>query len=103
MIEQQLAGLRERDAVAVAHEKDGAKFPLHCLDLDAQRWLRDIQPLGCATEIQLLSDGHEVTQLAEVHLIYPQAITEPWKSYWTISIVPSSLARNERIQIWPSV
>jgi hypothetical protein len=43
-------------------------------DLLAERWLRDVQPLGGAAEMQLLRDRDEVAKLAKFHDSFTESI-----------------------------
>ena len=51
-------------------ERECADFLLQQPDLLAQRRLADMQALGSAGEMQLLGDGDEVTQVAQLHVSY---------------------------------
>ena len=55
------------DRAAVAVEQADLQVAFERLDLLGQRRTRDVQPFGRATEVQLLGDGHEVAQLAQLH------------------------------------
>ena len=43
----------------------------------AQRWLRHVQPSSGAPEVELLGDGEEVAQLAELHPIDDTTLVLP--------------------------
>jgi hypothetical protein len=43
-----------------------ADVPLEITNLLRERWLRDVQPLSCATEMELFSDRNEVTKMANL-------------------------------------
>ena len=49
-----------------AGQQLAAELVLELADLLAQRRLGDVQPGGRAAEVQLLGDGHEVAQLAQL-------------------------------------
>jgi hypothetical protein len=61
------AGLGQLDAPA-ADEQLHAQLPLQGLDLGAERWLGDAQPLGGSAEVQLLGDGDEVAKMSKLHV-----------------------------------
>ena len=65
--QQRLARGRQPDRAPVAEEDPLAQLGLEPPDLLADRGLRDPQPLGRAREVQLLGDGDEVGELAELH------------------------------------
>ena len=50
-----------------AIDQFGAHFAFELLDLPAQRRLRNVEPVGSAREISLISHRNEVPQLSKVH------------------------------------
>jgi hypothetical protein len=70
-LQQRHAGLRQRDAPGRAIEQPHAELPLEPGDRRAERLLRDVQSLRRAREVQLLGDGDEVPQLAQLHIHTP--------------------------------
>ena len=58
------AGVRQRDAPLASIEQPHPKLVLELADLFADSWLRYVQPLGGAAEMQLLGDRDEVAKLA---------------------------------------
>ena len=60
-------GERQLDAAPRRREQLDAELVLELLHLPAERRLRDVQAGGGAPEVQLLGDGHEVTQMAQLH------------------------------------
>jgi len=65
--QQSRTGGGQGDGTAVTVEQADLQVALERLDLLGQRRTRNVQPLGRATEIQLLGDGHEVAQLTQLH------------------------------------
>jgi hypothetical protein len=65
--EQLRTGRGEGDGPAVAVEKRHAKVPFERLDLLGQRRPSDQQPGRGPAEVQLLGDGDEVSELAQLH------------------------------------
>src|SRR5262249_17877237 len=59
------SGVGELDPAAKTAEQLDPEPPLHVLDALGQRWLADLEPLGCPAEMQLLRHGNEVVQLAQ--------------------------------------
>lgn len=57
----------ELDPTGAAVEQRHADLLLEASDLHAERRLRHVQPLRGATEMKLLGDGHEITQLTKLH------------------------------------
>ena len=72
-VENGLAGLGDGDdTLAVAHEDVGAQLLLQLLDLFADVGLRGVQRVGGIGNLQAAShDFIEITQLLQVHGIYP--------------------------------
>src|SRR5690606_21105937 len=66
-VAQMNPGGSEGDVARAALEEGRADLVLEPPDLHAQRWLRHVQPLRRATEMQFLRDGYEVAQLTEFH------------------------------------
>jgi len=67
LVEHRRAGIGEGDVAVRAGEQRDTELVLELADLLADGRLRDVQPLGCPTEMQLLRDGHEVLQMPEFH------------------------------------
>jgi hypothetical protein len=65
--QERRAGRCRLHAPARAREELGPELVLQQPDLVAQRGLRHVQPLGRPAEVQLLGDGDEVAQVAELH------------------------------------
>ena len=65
--DEQLAGLRHRDAPRRALDERDAELRLEAADLLRQRRLRDVLAGGRAREVALVRDGDEVAQLAQIH------------------------------------
>ncbi len=59
------AGLSDHAALR-ALEQLGPQLALQPLDGQAQRWLRHVQPLRGAAEVQLLGHGNELAQRAQL-------------------------------------
>jgi hypothetical protein len=68
LFEEDLAGVRQLETTRNPVEKLGAQLALERLDLLAQRWLRDPQPLGGAAKVPFLGNGDEVAQMSKLHL-----------------------------------
>src|SRR4029077_5050593 len=66
-LEKALADAREHDTAGLAREQACPKRRFQGLDLGAQRQRRDPELRGRAREMQLLGDGHEVSQMSELH------------------------------------
>jgi hypothetical protein len=65
-IEKGLAGVRELHLARGAQKQVGPKLLLELADGDAERWLRHVQSLGGAAEVELLCDRDEVAQMAKL-------------------------------------
>ena len=65
--EERRAGRGQLDLALVAQQQLRADLLLERADLLAQRRLGHVQALGRAAEVQLLGDGDEVAQVAELH------------------------------------
>ena len=63
---QLTSDLSDRDALTMADEQRDAELFLQLPDMSAERWLGHVQPLGRAPEVELLGDGDEVPQLAQL-------------------------------------
>jgi hypothetical protein len=63
-----LAGVGQCDRAAVASEQRESQVSLEQPDLFGERRLGDVQQLGGVREVQLLGDGDEVPQVAQMHL-----------------------------------
>jgi hypothetical protein len=62
----------------------GPELLLETFDMVTQRGLRHAQPLSRPAEVQLLRNGHEVTQALEVHRFLIHALYQSVnKKYWT--------------------
>jgi hypothetical protein len=61
--EEALPHLREDDAARLAHEQVGAQHGFQGADLRAERRRGDIQSCRRPREVQLLRDGHEVSEV----------------------------------------
>ena len=59
--------LYDRELAALAIKQARAYLLLQCPDLNAQRRLCNVQPLGGAREAQLLRHGQKITQAANLH------------------------------------
>ena len=67
MIEQPLAGLRQRDAASIAHKQGLAQFGFKAAYLAAECRLRDIEHDGGLAEAAQFGHVHEVFELLEIH------------------------------------
>jgi hypothetical protein len=65
--EERTARGRQLDAALRPVEEHDSELLLELADLLAQRRLRDPHPRGRAAEVQLLRDGDEVAEVAELH------------------------------------
>ena len=65
--EERRAGRGQLDLALVAQQQRRADLLLELADLLAQRRLGHVQALRRAAEVQLLGDGDEVAQVAELH------------------------------------
>jgi hypothetical protein len=76
LFEQELAVRGELHFARGAVEELAAELALECPDLRRKCRLRDVQPLGCAAEVQLLGDGEEVAQMPklDVHRSRPTSL-----------------------------
>jgi hypothetical protein len=77
------AGGGELHAARDAREERRADVALEVADLPAQRRLGDVQARRRAAEVQLLGDGDEVAQVAELHGGLPRGYRTAPKMYWT--------------------
>ena len=66
-LEEALADMGECDAAGLAGEELGAEHGLERLDLRAQRRRRNIELARRAREMQLVGDGNEIPEMAELH------------------------------------
>jgi hypothetical protein len=57
--------------VGAAFQQADAELTLEPLHLLAQRRLHDVLPGGRATEVQFLSQGHEIAKLTQLHARRP--------------------------------
>src|ERR1700694_3229409 len=64
-------GRRELDAARHALEEGCADLALQVADLPAQGRLCNVQALCRPAEMELLRDGHEVTEMTELHAAMP--------------------------------
>ena len=60
-------GVGELDVALGAREQLDAEFVFQTFDLLAERWLRDMQLLCRAAEMQFLGYGDEVAEVAKLH------------------------------------
>ena len=67
--QQPLAVGRERDPAGGAGEQAHAELPLEAADVAAHGLLGHVQPGGGAGKVQLLGNGDEVAQQAQVELV----------------------------------
>jgi hypothetical protein len=74
------AGLGQLDAPA-ADEQLHAQLTLERLDLEAERWLGDAQPLGRPAEVQLLGDGDEVAKMSRAPCSPSTLATRLWPAW----------------------
>jgi hypothetical protein len=56
-------GRRQRDVVGAAFQQADAQLTLEPLHLLAQRRLHDVLPFRSPAKVQLLGQGHEITEL----------------------------------------
>jgi hypothetical protein len=56
-----------RDDAARPPEQGDAQLVLEPSDRLGERWLSDVQPVGRAAEVELLEDGEEVPEVAELY------------------------------------
>jgi hypothetical protein len=66
MIQQHPSGIGELDSAVGAIEEPGAQAGLEALDLLAEGWLRDSKPSGRPAEMELLGDGEEGAEVAQL-------------------------------------
>jgi hypothetical protein len=84
LLQEQPTGIRQADAALGAVKELRPKLLLQAFDLVAQRGLGHVQPLGRPAEVQLLCNGHEVTQALEVHRLLIHVLYQLVnKKYWT--------------------
>ena len=57
------AGRVSRTERVLRSNKRRPQLALEVFDRAAQRWLRDVQPVGCSAEVEFLGDGEERLQL----------------------------------------
>ena len=67
LLQEEAPRLREPDAPPVPFEQRRAQLVLDRLDLLAERRLAHVQAARGPAEVELLGDGDEVAQLADVH------------------------------------
>ena len=72
LLVEQPPGLAEAQRPAATFDQDKAQLIFKLLHLPAQRRLRDVQDLGGAREVSLARNGHEVAEMAKLHLIPPR-------------------------------
>src|SRR5262249_42656051 len=79
MLEKEPPGARQPHPPFAAIEQPDLNLFLQLLDLLTERRLGDVEALGGATEMQLFSDGNEVSQMTQLHAVPPsgRAIAEP--------------------------
>jgi len=65
-----MACRRQAHATRIALEQGDAEVFLKLANGDRQRWLRDVQALCRAMEVQRFGKGVEIAQLAQVHDTY---------------------------------
>ncbi|GAA1284542.1 hypothetical protein Psi02_33450 [Planotetraspora silvatica] len=58
------AGRSELDVVGAAIQQSHPEFPFETLHLLTQGGLHDVLAKGCPAEVQFLSQGHEIPELA---------------------------------------
>jgi len=69
LVGERLARGRDLDAPLRAMEEREPQLLLELANLLAERRLRDAEPAGGASEVQLLRHGEEVAQVAELHAV----------------------------------
>lgn len=69
--EQLLTRDGQRDAALVAVEQDHVELAFQLTNLTRQGGLSDVQPLGGVGEVQFLSDGDEIPQVAQMRVHSP--------------------------------
>ena len=98
LVEERAARGGELDAAVGAVEQHDVQLALELADLLAERGLRDAQARRGAAEMQLLRDGQEVAEVAELHR--SRSISQKYQSLQEIvldpggSLVPSCRRRN---------
>jgi hypothetical protein len=65
--QERLTCRRERDSLALSLEQLYHQFAFQLVDLLAERWLRNVKPIGGTGEVQLLGRGDEVFNLVKLH------------------------------------
>jgi len=60
-LQQVATGLGERDAVPMSHEQRNPELVFQLSDMPAERWLRDVEPLGCSRDAGFFGHGEEGT------------------------------------------
>jgi hypothetical protein len=81
----------------------GLEVVLQDLDLAGQHRLRDVQRLGRASEVQMLSDRDEVAQLPQVnvhHDLLPTLIPTEYYKRWDGSWTRASAGVGLEYPIW---
>jgi hypothetical protein len=71
-LDERAAGVGELDVAGGAHEQFGPEVALEAGDRRAQRLLGHVQPGGGAREVQLLGNGEEVAEQAQIGIHTPR-------------------------------
>ena len=82
-LHQRLTSRRQRDGPPPALEQLHAQLRLQLLHRQAQRRLGHVQPLGGATEVQLLREHEELADRTEFDHRYVRQINSASTIYWT--------------------
>jgi hypothetical protein len=85
LVEERMPRGGELDAAVRAMEQVDAELAFELSDLLAERRLRHVQARRGAAEVQLLRDGQEVAEVAELHGgdSYPAGLNSSRRLYWT--------------------
>ena len=67
VVEEDAAGVGELDSSAIADEELDADGAFELQDLLRETRLGDVEAIGCPPEVELLGDGDEVPELAEIN------------------------------------
>src|SRR5262245_43161537 len=72
LIEERAAGFGQLDTARLATEELHVKLTLDRLELLTERRLLHAKPFGRSRDVRFLSDGDEVAQMPQLHVIYPK-------------------------------
>ena len=78
LVEEYAPGPGQLHAPVVAYEEPHTQLLFQLMDLAAEGWLRNVQPLSSLTEVEGVSDGDKVADMTEFHsgrILYQRGIT----------------------------